>query len=84
MSYIVVGILWLWITITIGGPLNVALRAARARLFAMPWLGDPKTASALPHLRHELDVGGLHMVVLLACTALLPRSVIEAAELRST
>src|ERR1700741_279685 len=48
MSYIVVGILWVWIYNYDWGPVNVALRALGLDYFARPWLGDPKTA--LPSL----------------------------------
>ena len=57
MSYVVVGILWLWIYNNDWGPVNVAMRALGLGSWTRPWLGDPKTALALPHLRNELDVG---------------------------
>jgi multiple sugar transport system permease protein/raffinose/stachyose/melibiose transport system permease protein len=81
MSYIVVGILWLWIYNHDWGPVNVALRALGLGYFAMPWLGDPKTA--LPSLIFVTSWMwvGFNMVVLLAALHSLPREVIEAAEL---
>jgi multiple sugar transport system permease protein/raffinose/stachyose/melibiose transport system permease protein len=81
MSYIVVGILWLWIYNYDWGPVNVALRALGLDYFAKPWLGDPKTA--LPSLIFVTSWMwvGFNMVVLLAALHSLPREVIEAAEL---
>ncbi len=81
MSYIVVGILWLWIYNYDWGPINVALRALGLDHLARPWLGDPDTAlPALIFVASWMWVG-FNMVVLLAALHSLPREVIEAAEL---
>lgn len=81
MSYVVVGILWLWIYNNDWGPVNVALRAIGLGLWAKPWLGDP--ATALPSLIFVTSWMwvGFNMVVLLAALHSLPNEVIEAAEL---
>jgi len=81
MSYVVVGILWLWIYNFDWGPVNVALRALGLASWAKPWLGDPKTA--LPSLIFVTSWMwvGFNMVVLLAALHSLPREVLEAAEL---
>ena len=81
MSYIVVGILWMWIYNHDWGPINVALRAVGLGDLAQPWLGRP--ATALPSLIFVTSWMwvGFNMVVLLAALHSLPKEVIEAAEL---
>ena len=81
MSYVVVGILWLWIYNYDWGPINVGLRAMGLDALARPWLGDP--ATALPSLIFVTSWMwvGFNMVVLLAAIHSLPREVIEAADL---
>ncbi|MGE0724078.1 MAG: carbohydrate ABC transporter permease [Alphaproteobacteria bacterium] len=81
MSYVVVGILWLWIYNYDWGPVNAALRALGLGRLAHPWLGDP--ATALPALIFVTSWmwTGFNMVVLLAALHSLPKEVIEAAEL---
>ena len=81
MSYVVVGILWLWIYNFDWGPLNVALRALGLGGWTKAWLGDPHTA--LPSLIFVTSWMwvGFNMVVLLAALHSLPKEVIEAAEL---
>ena len=81
MSYVVVGILWMWIYNNEWGPVNVALRAVGLGALARPWLGDPATAlPALIFVTSWMWVG-FNMVVLLAALHSLPRDVIEAADL---
>ncbi|HJS33504.1 MAG TPA: sugar ABC transporter permease [Alphaproteobacteria bacterium] len=81
MSYVVVGILWVWIYNFDWGPVNAALRALGMDHLARAWLGDPKTA--LPSLVFVTTWmwTGFNMVVLLAALHSLPKEVIEAAEL---
>ena len=81
MSYVVVGILWLWIYNYDWGPINTGLRAIGLDALAQPWLGDP--ATALPSLIFVTSWMwvGFNMVVLLAAIHSLPREVVEAAEL---
>ena len=81
MSYVVVGILWLWIYNYDWGPVNTALRALGLGGWAKAWLGDPKTAlPALIFVTSWMWVG-FNMVVLLAALHSLPKEVVEAAEL---
>ena len=81
MSYIVVGILWMWIYNHDWGPVNTFLRAVGLGELARPWLGDPDTAlPALIFVTSWMWVG-FNMVVLLAAIHSLPKEVIEAAEL---
>ena len=81
MSYVVVGILWLWIYNFDWGPVNAALRAIGLGSWTKAWLGDP--ATALPSLIFVTSWMwvGFNMVVLLAALHSLPKEVIEAAEL---
>jgi raffinose/stachyose/melibiose transport system permease protein len=81
MSYIVVGILWLWIYNYDWGPVNVGLRAIGLGSLAQPWLGSPATALASLIFVTSWMWVGFNMVVLLAALHSLPREVIEAAEL---
>ena len=82
MSYIVVGILWVWIYNYDWGPVNVALRAiGLVRAMPAPWLGDPRSRAAVTHPHHQWMWSGFNMVVLLAALHSLPKEVIEAAEL---
>ncbi|MBJ3774221.1 carbohydrate ABC transporter permease [Acuticoccus mangrovi] len=81
MSYVVVGILWMWILNYDWGALNEILRGIGLGGLAQPWLGHP--ATALPSL-----IGvttwmwtGFNMVVILAAMSSLPSEVLEAAEL---
>lgn len=81
MSYVVVGILWVWIYNFDWGPVNAALRALGLGGLARAWLGDPHTAlPALIFVTSWMWVG-FNMVVLLAALHSLPSEVIEAAEL---
>ena len=81
MSYVVVGILWVWIYNYDWGPVNTALRALGLGGLARAWLGDPNTAlPALIFITTWMWIG-FNMVVLLAALHSLPREVIEAAEL---
>ncbi len=81
MSYVVVGILWVWIYNYDWGPVNTALRALGLGSLARAWLGDPNTAlPALIFITTWMWIG-FNMVVLLAALHSLPREVIEAAEL---
>ena len=81
MSYIVVGILWVWIYNYDWGPVNVALRALGLGGLATAWLGNPNTAlPALIFVTTWMWIG-FNMVVLLAALHSLPKEVIEAAEL---
>src|SRR6478752_6679863 len=81
MSYVVVGILFVWIYNYDWGPVNAALRWLGLSGRARAWLGNPDTA--LPALVAVTTWmwTGFNMVVLLAALHSLPKEVIEAAEL---
>ena len=81
ISYVVVGILWMWIYNYDWGVANQLLRAVGLDAWTRPWLGDP--ATALPALIFVTTWmwTGFNMVVLLAALSSLPSEVLEAAEL---
>ena len=81
MSYVVVGIIWVWIYNYDWGAANAILRALGLEGWARAWIGDPKIA--LPSLIFITTWmwTGFNMVVLLAALHSLPSEVIEAAEL---
>ncbi|MDQ6620731.1 MAG: sugar ABC transporter permease [Pseudomonadota bacterium] len=81
MSYVVVGIIWVWIYNYDWGAANAILRALGLEHFVQAWIGSPKTA--LPSLIFITTWmwTGFNMVVLLAALHSLPSEVIEAAEL---
>jgi ABC-type sugar transport system permease subunit len=81
MSYVVVGILWVWIYNYDWGAANALLRWLGLGAWARAWLGDP--ATALPALVFVTTWmwTGFNMVVLLAALHSLPSEVLEAAEL---
>lgn len=81
MSYVVVGILWVWIYNVDWGPVNSALRATGLGSLARPWLGSQHTALGALIVVTTWMWTGFNMVVLLAALHSLPSEVIEAAEL---
>lgn len=81
MSYVVVGILWMWIYNYEWGALNTALRAIGLEGWARPWLGHPDTALGSLIAVTTWMWTGFNMVVILAAMSSLPSEVIEAAEL---
>ena len=83
MSYVVVGILWMWIYNYDWGPINATLRALGLDGLARPWLGDPDTALPALILVTSWMWVGFNMVVMLAALHSLPTEVIEAAELNN-
>lgn len=81
ISYVVVGILWVWIFNYDWGVANALLRLVGLDAWIRPWLGTP--ATALPALIFVTTWmwTGFNMVVLLAALSSLPSEVLEAAEL---
>ena len=81
MSYVVVGIVWVWMYNYDWGAANALLRFLRLENFVTAWIGDPRVA--LPSLIFITTWmwAGFNMVVLLAALHSLPSEVIEAAEL---
>jgi multiple sugar transport system permease protein/raffinose/stachyose/melibiose transport system permease protein len=81
MSYVVVGILWVWIYNYDWGAANSFLRALGLGAWARAWLGDPTVALPSLILVTTWMWSGFNMVVLLAAMHSLPAEVLEAAEL---
>lgn len=81
MSYVVVGIIWMWIYNYDWGVANALLRWVGLEAWTQAWLADPDTA--LPSLIFVTTWmwTGFNMVVLLAALHSLPAEVLEAAEL---
>ncbi len=81
LSYVVVGILWMWIYNYDWGILNALLRLVGLDSWAHTWTGDPRTALwALIATQLWMWIG-FNMVVCLAALSALPSEVLEAAEL---
>ncbi|MEO8181453.1 MAG: sugar ABC transporter permease [Deltaproteobacteria bacterium] len=81
LSYVVVGILWVWIYDYDWGIINAALRALGLSSWAQAWLSDPKLALGAVMLTHLWKWAAFNMVVCLAALHSLPSEVLEAAEL---
>lgn len=81
MSYVVVGIIWMWIYNADWGIANEILRLIGLGQFAQAWLGDTRTALPALIVVTTWMWTGFNMVVLLAAMHSLPTEVLEAAEL---
>ena len=81
ISYVVVGVIWMWIYNYDWGVANRLLRALGLGGWTEVWLGNPKTALWAVILVDAWKWVGFHMVVCLAALHSLPAEVIEAAEL---
>jgi multiple sugar transport system permease protein/raffinose/stachyose/melibiose transport system permease protein len=81
ISYVVIGVLWMWIYNADWGIANGILNAIGLGNLAQVWLGNPKTALWALIFVDAWKWAGFHMVVCLAALHSLPREVLEAAEL---
>ena len=81
MSYVVVGILWVWIFDYDWGLANAALRFLGLGAFEQSWLGHPSTALWSVLVAHEWKWLGFNMIVFLAALHALPGEVLGAAKL---
>lgn len=81
MSYVVVGIIWVWIFTFDWGALNTVLRAIGLSALAHAWIGDPSTALWAVMVAHLWKWLGFNMIVFLAALHALPADVLGAAEL---
>jgi len=81
ISYVVVGVIWMWIYNYDWGVANTLLRALGLEDWARVWLGHPDTALWAVILVDAWKWAGFHMVVCLAALSSLPDEVMEAAEL---
>lgn len=81
MSYVVVGIIWVWLYDFDWGIVNIALRWIGLGGLAQSWLGDPSTALWAVLITHLWKWLGFNMIVCLAALYALPGEVLGAAEL---
>jgi ABC-type sugar transport system permease subunit len=81
LSYVVVGIVWMWVYNYEWGVANELLREIGLPGLAHSWLGDPKTALWAVMFTHVWKWTGFNMVVCLAALYALPIEVLEAAAL---
>src|SRR5438094_6537228 len=81
MSYVVVGILWVWIFDYDWGLANASLRWLGLGALEQSWLGQPSTALWSVLVAHEWKWLGFNMIVFLAALHALPAEVLGAAEL---
>jgi raffinose/stachyose/melibiose transport system permease protein len=81
LSYVVVGIIWMWVYNYEWGIVNLLLRAIGLGSWAHSWLGNPSTALWAVMFTHVWKWTGFNMVVCLAALYALPAEVLEAAAL---
>jgi ABC-type sugar transport system permease subunit len=81
MSYVVVGVIWVWIYDYDWGLANTILRAVGLGAFEQSWLGDPHTALGSVMVTHIWKWLGFNMIIFLAALHALPGEVLGAAEL---
>jgi ABC-type sugar transport system permease subunit len=81
MSYVVVGVIWVWIYDYDWGLANLILRSLGLGAFEQSWLGDPHTALWSVMATHIWKWLGFNMIIFLAALHALPDDVLGAAEL---
>jgi len=81
MSYVVVGIIWVWIFDYDWGLANATLRFIGLGSYEQSWLGHPSTALWSVLVAHEWKWLGFNMIIFLAALHALPAEVLGAAEL---
>jgi multiple sugar transport system permease protein/raffinose/stachyose/melibiose transport system permease protein len=81
ITYVVVGILWMWIYNYDWGIANMLLRWVGLGAWAHSWIGDPVSALWALIFAHAWKWAGFNMVVCLAALYALPSEVLEAAEI---
>jgi len=81
MSYVVVGVIWVWIYDYDWGLANRLLHWVGLGAFEQSWLGDPRTALWSVMATHIWKWLGFNMIIFLAALSALPGEVLGAAEL---
>lgn len=81
MSYVVVGVIWVWIYDYDWGFANLVLRSVGLGALQHSWLGDPNTALWAVMIAHVWKWLGFNMIIFLAALYALPSEVLGAAEL---
>jgi len=81
MSYVVVGVIWVWVYDYDWGLANRLLHWVGLGAFEQSWLGDPRTALWSVMATHIWKWLGFNMIIFLAALSALPGEVLGAAEL---
>ena len=81
MSYVVVGIIWVWIYDYDWGLANIVLHWLGLGAYEQSWLGNPKTALWAVLVTHLWKWLGFNMIISLAALYAIPTEVLGAAEL---
>ena len=81
MSYVVVGIIWVWIYNYDWGVVNLVLGWLGLESWQHAWLGDPRTALWAVLVTQVWKWLGYNMIIFLAALYALPEDVLGAAEL---
>jgi ABC-type sugar transport system permease subunit len=81
MSYVVVGIIWVWIYDYDWGLANLVLRWLGLGAYEQSWLGNPATALWSVMVTHIWKWLGFNMIIFMAALYALPGEVLGAAEL---
>lgn len=81
MSYVVVGIIWVWLYDYDWGLINRVLHLVGLGAFEQSWLGNPSTALWAVLVTHLWKWLGFNMIICLAALSALPKEVLGAAEL---
>jgi ABC-type sugar transport system permease subunit len=81
MSYVVVGVIWVWIYDYDWGLANTVLRWLGLGAWEQSWLGHPSTALGSVMVTHIWKWLGFNMIIFLAALSALPAEVLGAAEL---
>jgi ABC-type sugar transport system permease subunit len=81
MSYVVVGIIWVWIYDYDWGLANLVLRWIGLGAYEQSWLGNPATALWSVMATHIWKWLGFNMIIFVAALHALPGEVLGAAEL---
>jgi len=81
MSYVVVGIIWVWIYDYDWGVANIVLHWLGLGAYEQSWLGNPTTALWAVLVTHLWKWLGFNMIISLAALYAIPTEVLGAAEL---
>jgi raffinose/stachyose/melibiose transport system permease protein len=81
MSYVIVGIIWVWLYDYDWGLVNLVLGWLGLESLQHSWLGDPATALWAVMVTHLWKWLGFNMIICLAALHALPEEVLGAAEL---
>ena len=81
MSYVIVGIIWVWLYDYDWGLVNLVLGWLGLESLQQSWLGDPATALWAVVVTHLWKWLGFNMIIFLAALHALPEEVLGAAEL---